>query len=69
MVPAISRRPTYSFSITLTSIEPSPFSQAVAAAKKAKRELTADEKALVARVVSAANILVQASHAHSAPHH
>lgn len=35
--------------------------QAVAAAKKAKRELTADEKALVDRVVSAANILVQVS--------
>jgi acyl-CoA dehydrogenase len=35
--------------------------KAVAAAKKAKRELTTEEKALVARVVSAANILVQVS--------
>ena len=40
---------------TFTNLYP----QAVAAAKKAKRELTAEEKALVARVVSAANVLVQ----------
>ena len=33
--------------------------QAVAAAKKAKRDLTQDEKDLVARVTAAANILVQ----------
>ena len=44
-----------------TNIGYSLFEQAVAAAKKAKRELTADEKALVDRVVSAANILVQVS--------
>jgi fatty acid desaturase len=50
-----------------TNIDSSLFAQAVAAAKKAKRELTADEKALVDRVVSAANILVQVSQSFITP--
>jgi hypothetical protein len=60
-VHVLSGHTTTSLLECYTNINSSLSVQAVAAAKKAKRELTADEKALVDRVVSAANILVQVS--------